>query len=77
MSETIRVRSIIDRYLEHSRLFWFANNSNPEIYLGSADWMERNLDRRVEAVTPIEDSTHRKQLEFLLDLYLKDNSSSG
>jgi polyphosphate kinase len=76
VSETIRVRSIIDRFLEHSRLFWFSNAGAAEIYLGSADWMERNLDRRVEAVVPVEDPGLRCQLEHLLKLYLEDNSSA-
>ncbi|MEN9496800.1 MAG: polyphosphate kinase 1, partial [Cyanobacteriota bacterium] len=55
VSETIRVSSVIGRFLEHSRLFWFANGGADEMYIGSADWMGRNLDRRVEAVVPIED----------------------
>jgi len=76
VSETIRVRSIIDRFLEHSRLFWFSNNGTAEIYLGSADWMERNLDRRVEAVVPVEDANLRRRLEQLVQLYLDDNGSA-
>ena len=55
MSENIKVTSIIGHFLEHSRIFWFYNNDNPEVFIGSADWMRRNLDRRIEAVTPIED----------------------
>ena len=70
LSENIRVISIIGRFLEHSRIFWFSNNGNPEFYLGSADWMRRNLDRRIEAVTPIEDKDLQKQLNDLLELYL-------
>ena len=73
ISDTIQVISIIGRYLEHSRIFWFANNGEPEVYLGSADWMPRNLDRRVEAVVPVEEPELRQQLERLLDLYGKDN----
>ncbi len=76
LSENITVISIIDRFLEHSRVFWFRNNDNPEVFLGSADWMRRNLDRRVEAITPIEDPKLRKKIEALLDLYLNDNRSS-
>jgi polyphosphate kinase len=76
VSETIRVRSIIDRFLEHSRLFWFSNNGTAEIYLGSADWMERNLDRRVEALVPVEDANLRRRLEQLVQLYLDDNGSA-
>ena len=73
LSESIRVVSIIGRFLEHSRIFWFGNGSNPEVYIGSADWMPRNLDRRVEAVTPVEETTLREQLERLLQVYLDDN----
>lgn len=55
VSDNIRVISIVGRYLEHSRIFHFHNNGQEEVFIGSADWMQRNLDRRVEAVTPIED----------------------
>ncbi|PYP65961.1 MAG: polyphosphate kinase 1, partial [Gemmatimonadetes bacterium] len=57
LSEHIRVISIVGRFLEHSRVFYFANGGSEEFYIGSADWMQRNFDRRVEAVTPVEDST--------------------
>ncbi|AAQ00906.1 MULTISPECIES: polyphosphate kinase 1 [Prochlorococcus] len=73
LSEKIRVVSIIGKYLEHSRIFWFYNNNQPEVFIGSADWMRRNLDRRVEAVTPIEDPTLKKQLNSILEIYLNDN----
>lgn len=73
LSECIRVVSIIGPFLEHSRIFWFGNGGNPEVYLGSADWMTRNLDRRVECLTPIEDPLLRQKLEALLSLYLQDN----
>ena len=73
LSENIRVTSIIGQFLEHSRVFWFANGGTPEAYIGSADWMPRNLDRRVEAVTPVEEPALRDKLERLLDLYLRDN----
>ena len=73
ISDTIRVVSVIGRFLEHSRLFWFANDGAPEIYLGSADWMPRNLDRRVEAVVPVLDPQLCVQLEWLLELYLNDD----
>ncbi len=76
LSENIRVISIIGRFLEHSRIFWFANDGNPEVFLGSADWMRRNLDRRIEAVTPIEDEALKIKLENLLKLYLEDNRSA-
>ncbi|MFN9623982.1 MAG: polyphosphate kinase 1 [Cyanobacteriota bacterium] len=75
ISETIRVVSVIGRFLEHSRLFWFANGGEAEVFIGSADWMPRNLDRRVEAVAPIEDAPLRKELEGLLDLYLSDSDA--
>ena len=73
LSESISVVSIIGQFLEHSRIFWFGNGGSPEVYIGSADWMSRNLDRRVEAVTPVEDPNLRDRLERLLELYLKDN----
>ncbi len=73
VSENIRVMSIVGRYLEHSRIFYFANNDNEEFYIGSADWMERNLDRRVEAITPVEDPLCAKQLKEILDLSIADN----
>ena len=72
-SETVRVVSIIGRFLEHSRVFWFGNAGQAEVYLGSADWMGRNLDRRVEAVTPVDDPVLRQELETLLQTYLNDN----
>jgi polyphosphate kinase len=73
VSENIRVISIVGRYLEHSRIFWFSNNGEPEVFIGSADWMPRNLDRRVEAVTPIDDPTIAARLKQLLDIFLADN----
>ena len=72
-SESVRVVSIIGRFLEHSRVFWFGNGGQAEVFIGSADWMGRNLDRRVEAVTPIDDPVLRSQLENLLQTYLQDN----
>lgn len=73
LSENISVVSIVGQLLEHSRIFWFANGDSPEVYLGSADWMSRNLDRRVEAIVPVETPELKKRLERLLDLYLNDN----
>jgi polyphosphate kinase len=74
VSENIRVRSIVGRFLEHSRIFYFANDGDEAVYIGSADWMHRNLDRRVEVVVPIKDAAIRKYLkEVLLDAYLRDN----
>jgi polyphosphate kinase len=75
ISDNISVVSVIGRFLEHSRLFWFANGGEPELFIGSADWMSRNLDRRVEAVAPIEDPRLRRQLEQLLELYLQDTGA--
>lgn len=74
LSENIHVRSIIGRFLEHSRIYYFANAGNPEIYLGSADLMQRNLDRRVETLFPIEDSALAEQIhDDILTTYLHDN----
>jgi len=75
ISDNIHVVSIIGRFLEHSRVFWFANGGDSELLIGSADWMGRNLDRRVEAVAPIEDLQLKQQLENLLDLYLNDSGA--
>jgi polyphosphate kinase len=73
LSERIRVRSIIGRFLEHSRLFHFANDGDEEYYIGSADWMPRNLERRVEVVVPVEDKALHPRLRALLDTCLEDN----
>ncbi len=74
VSDRIHVRSIVGRFLEHSRIFWFLNGGAEEMYIGSADMMERNLDRRVEALTPILDSTRRSHLrEQVLATYLRDD----
>jgi polyphosphate kinase len=72
LSERIRVISVIGRFLEHSRLFYFANGGNEEFYIGSADWMPRNLDRRVEVVVPVEDRSFYPRLTMLLETYLDD-----
>jgi polyphosphate kinase len=70
-SENIRVMSIIGRFLEHSRIYYFHNNGTPKLYIGSADWRRRNLDDRVEAIVPIHDATARarllRSLQFALD----------
>ncbi|MBW4645045.1 MAG: polyphosphate kinase 1 [Goleter apudmare HA4340-LM2] len=73
ISENIRVISIIGRFLEHSRLYYFYNNNQEEIYIGSADWMRRNLDRRVEVITPIQDPDIAKDLQEILGIMLADN----
>ncbi|MTJ09891.1 polyphosphate kinase 1 [Anabaena sp. UHCC 0204] len=73
LSDNIRIISIIGRFLEHSRIFYFYNNSQEEIYIGSADWMRRNLDRRVEVITPIKDQDIAKDLQEILGIMLADN----
>ena len=73
VSDRIRVVSIVGRFLEHSRLFNFGNAGAEEFYIGSADWMQRNFDRRVEAVAPVEDSTLHVRLRSLLRCSLEDN----
>jgi polyphosphate kinase len=73
LSENIHVISIIGRFLEHSRIFYFYNNTQEEIYIGSADWMGRNLDRRVEVITPIRDQDIAKDLQEILGIMLADN----
>ena len=75
LSERIRIRSVLGRFLEHSRVFWFENANEPQVWLGSADWMPRNLDRRVEAVVPIEQPGLVKRLGELLELYIEDNAA--
>ncbi len=73
VSDRIRVISIVGRFLEHSRVFYFQNGSEPEYYFGSADWMPRNFDRRVEAVAPIDEPVAQARLKSLLDTCLADN----
>ena len=73
LSDNIKVISIIGHFLEHSRIFWFQNDDNPEVFIGSADWMRRNLDRRIEAITPIKDSKLKSNLYNLLQIYIRDN----
>jgi len=76
VSAGIRVRSIVGQYLEHSRVFSFANGGRPELYIGSADLMERNLDRRVEALVPIEDPEAHARIEAVLAVLLADDRRS-
>lgn len=73
VSENIHVRSIVGNFLEHSRIFYFHNNGSDEIYMGSADWMPRNLDRRVEIVFPVEDEQIKNEIKHVLDLEFRDN----
>jgi polyphosphate kinase len=73
VSENIRVISIIGRFLEHSRIYYFHNGGDEKLFIGSADWMTRNLDRRVEVITPIEDPEISKDLQEILGIMLADN----
>lgn len=73
ISDNIMVRSIVGRQLEHSRIFWFANGGEEQLYLSSADWMPRNLNDRVELFFPVETEEHIHRIKALLDLYLRDN----
>ncbi|MCE7892472.1 MAG: polyphosphate kinase 1, partial [Sorangiineae bacterium PRO1] len=73
LSDRIRVISIVGRFLEHSRIWMFGNDGAPEYYFGSADWMPRNLDRRVEVVTPVENPLFQKRLQSVLEVCLADN----
>ncbi|WP_238651630.1 polyphosphate kinase 1 [Paenibacillus piscarius] len=77
LSERITVRSIVDRFLEHSRIYYFENGGNPEVYLSSADWMTRNLTRRIELMCPVKDSVIRGQIVKILELSLMDNVKSS
>ena len=76
VSENITVRSIVGTYLEHSRIFCFGNNGEEEIYLGSCDWMPRNLDRRVEIIFPVEDEKLKDKVRHILEVTLSDNMKS-
>ena len=74
LSQTIQVRSVVGRFLEHSRIFYFLNNGEEEVYIGSADWMTRNLDRRVEVIAPVLAPPLKKYLkDTVLSAYLRDN----
>ena len=74
MSDRIRVRSIVGRFLEHSRIYYFENGGEEEIYIGSADWMPRNLYERVEVLVPLRDEFLRERVRReILDAYLADN----
>ncbi len=73
LSENIEVHSIVGNFLEHSRIFLFENGGNQEVYMGSADWMPRNLDRRVEILFPVEDERLKERLIHILDVQLADN----
>jgi polyphosphate kinase len=74
LSENITVRNIVGRFLEHSRVFCFANGGEEEVYIGSADWMSRNLKHRIEVVTPVSDPALKRYLKHeVLAAYLRDN----
>ena len=73
ISENIHVRSIVGNFLEHSRIFYFYNDGLEDVYMGSADWMPRNLDRRVEILFPVEDEQLKKQVMHILEVELADN----
>ena len=73
ISENIHVRSIVGNFLEHSRIFFFLNDGEEELYMGSADWMPRNLEKRVEIVFPVEDEQIKKEVMHILDIQMKDN----
>ncbi len=76
LSENIRVYSVLGRFLEHSRIFRFSNGGDPEYYLGSADWMKRNLNNRVETVVPVRDASLKQQLDEIIAVYEEDNCSA-
>ncbi|HNW97403.1 MAG TPA: polyphosphate kinase 1 [Bacteroidales bacterium] len=76
LSENIEIISIVDRFLEHSRIFVFCNNDKPKYYISSADWMKRNLDYRVEVTCPIEDKNLQKELLDILNIQLSDNTKA-
>ena len=76
LSENITVRSIVGRYLEHSRIYYFYNDGNEEVYISSADWMYRNLSKRVETMGIVEDKEILEQMKKILELYLQDNTKA-
>ena len=77
LSENIRVRSVVGRFLEHSRVFWFSNGGDDELFIGSADWMSRNLKHRIEVVAPVKDPNAKHYLrDVLLETYLSDNTKA-
>ena len=75
-SENIEVRSIIDRFLEHARVYFFSHGGTEKMYLASADWMTRNLDRRIEVAVPVLDPAIRAELRHIIDLQLNDNTKA-
>ena len=75
LSDNVRVRSTLGRYLEHSRIFWFGGGGTPQVFIGSADMMHRNLDRRVEALVQIVDTSHVAELTNMFNMGLADTTS--
>jgi polyphosphate kinase len=76
ISEHITVRSIVGNFLEHARIFYFYSNGQEEIYMGSADWMPRNLDKRVEIIFPVEDESLKEEIKHVLEIQLADNTKA-
>lgn len=77
LSENITVRSVVSRFLEHSRVFWFSNGGDDQLFIGSADWMSRNLKHRIEVVAPVSDRKAKRYLrDVLLNAYMSDNSKA-
>ena len=76
LSENIEAYSVVGRFLEHSRIYTFSNAGEPEYYIGSADWMKRNLNSRVETVVPILDDQVKMELREILQVYVEDNCSA-
>lgn len=73
ISENITITSILDRFLEHGRIYHFTSNEEPLLYMGSADWMTRNLDNRIEVLTPIYHPKLKEELKTILEIQLNDN----
>jgi polyphosphate kinase len=76
LSESIRVRSVLGRYLEHSRIYSFHNSGKPTVYIGSSDMMHRNLDRRIEVLIKLENPEHIERIQHLFELHMNDSSST-
>ncbi len=76
LSETIRVVSIVDRYLEHARILYFRHGGDSQLFISSADWMPRNLDRRIELLIPVDDPDAQLKLQHTLACYFKDNTNT-